>query len=89
MYERGDGRIINVSSGAGRLDQDPDRHGHRVAEAAAVFGEARFGQSGQGLGASLLAYGTSKAALNRFTVGLAQGVQGLGVGVNAIEVGAR
>jgi NAD(P)-dependent dehydrogenase (short-subunit alcohol dehydrogenase family) len=52
------------------------------------MGEASFGDAGQGLGDSLLAYGTSKAALNRFTVGLAQEMRGKGVGVNSIGVGA-
>ena len=36
----------------------------------------------------MLAYGTSKAALNRFTVGLAAEMRGRGVAVNALEVGA-
>ena len=52
------------------------------------MGEASFGDAGQGLCDSLLAYGTSKAALNRFTIGLAQEMRGKGIGVNALGVGA-
>jgi citronellol/citronellal dehydrogenase len=88
MLERGDGRIINISSGGGRLEQNPEGMDTSSGAAGAVMGEASFGEAGQGLGDSLLAYGTSKAALNRFTVGLANEVRGKGVGVNALEVGA-
>ena len=88
MLERGDGRIINISSGSGRIDQDTSAMDTSGGAAGEQFGEAAFGEAGQGLGDSLLAYGTSKAALNRFTVGLAQEVRGKGVGVNALAVGA-
>jgi NAD(P)-dependent dehydrogenase (short-subunit alcohol dehydrogenase family) len=88
MLKRGDGRIINISSMDGRLDVEG-------AEATAaeitsgVAGErASFGESGEDLFNSMLAYGTSKAALNRFTVGLAHELRGRGVAVNALEVGA-
>jgi citronellol/citronellal dehydrogenase len=88
MLERGDGRVINISSGGGRLDQNAGSMDTASGDAAAVLGDASFGEAGQGLGDSLLAYGTSKAALNRFTVGLANEMRGKGVGVNALEVGA-
>jgi citronellol/citronellal dehydrogenase len=92
MLERGDGRIINISSGAGRMAQNPAAMATNRSDGGDAeglrFGEASFGQAGQGLGDSLLAYGTSKAALNRFTVGLAQEVQGRGIAVNGLEVGA-
>jgi citronellol/citronellal dehydrogenase len=88
MLERGDGRVINISSGGGRLDQNAGAMDTASGTAGAVFGDASFGEAGQGLGDSLLAYGTSKAALNRFTVGLANEMRGKGVGVNALEVGA-
>jgi citronellol/citronellal dehydrogenase len=88
MLERGDGRIINISSGAGRLQQTPGLQTTNDPDAAGVFGVASFGEAGQGLGDSLLAYGTSKAALNRFTVGLANEMRGKGIGVNGLEVGA-
>ncbi|HEX5587743.1 MAG TPA: SDR family NAD(P)-dependent oxidoreductase [Acidimicrobiia bacterium] len=89
MLERGDGRIVNVSSGAGRLVEAPTNAPPPNVEAAeSIGGDATFGDAGQGLGDSLLAYGTSKAALNRFTVGLAQEMRGKGVGVNSIDVGA-
>jgi citronellol/citronellal dehydrogenase len=80
MIERGSGHIINISSGSGRIEAST-----RTRE---VYGAARFGESGQSLGDSLLAYGTSKAALNRFTVGLAQELWGKGVAVNALDVNA-
>ena len=80
MIERGDGRIVNVSSSAGRLHEVPSNR-----EAAV---DARFGEAGQSLGDSLLAYGTSKAALNRFTIGLAREVRGKGIAVNSIDVNA-
>jgi NAD(P)-dependent dehydrogenase (short-subunit alcohol dehydrogenase family) len=89
MLERGDGRIVNISSGGGRLDQEASAMDTSSPDTAgSQFGEAAFGEAGQGLGDSLLAYGTSKAALNRFSVGLARELRGKGVAVNALEVGA-
>ncbi len=92
MLERGDGRIINITSGAGRMQQNSGAMATNVAgggtQGGLVMGEASFGQAGQGLGDSLLAYGTSKAALNRFTVGLSQETAGKGVGVNGLGVSA-
>jgi citronellol/citronellal dehydrogenase len=91
MLERGEGRIINISSGAGRLIEAPssaDTPPPNMAAADSIGGDTNFGDAGQGLGDSLLAYGTSKAALNRFTVGLAQEMRGKHVGVNSIDVGA-
>jgi NAD(P)-dependent dehydrogenase (short-subunit alcohol dehydrogenase family) len=88
MLERGDGRIINISSGSGRLDMETASMDTSTEGVDSRFGEASFGDAGQGLGASVLAYGTSKAALNRFTVGLARELSGRGIGVNALEVGA-
>jgi NAD(P)-dependent dehydrogenase (short-subunit alcohol dehydrogenase family) len=89
MLDRGDGRIVNISSGAGRLPEKPTAAGTGSGMGAnRVGGGARFGNAGTGLGDSLLAYGTSKAALNRFTVGLAHEVYGKGVGVNALDVNA-
>src|ERR1700722_3377130 len=90
MMERGDGRIVNISSGAGRLQQDPSAMATNIAGGTETLrmGEASFGDAGQGLGDSLLAYGTSKAALNRFTIGLAQEMRGQGIGVNALGGGA-
>jgi NAD(P)-dependent dehydrogenase (short-subunit alcohol dehydrogenase family) len=92
MLERGDGRIVNISSGSGRLQQNPEALATNLpgggGEGGLVMGEASFGDAGQGLGDSVLAYGTSKAALNRFTVGLAQEFRGKGIGVNALGVSA-
>jgi citronellol/citronellal dehydrogenase len=92
MLERGEGRIINISSGSGRIAQDPEAMATNqpggTTRGELNFGEASFGEAGQGLGDSLLAYGTSKAALNRFTVGLALEMRGRGVAVNALEVNA-
>jgi|ERR1700728_2235110 len=88
MLERGDGRIVNISSGSGRTEQDASSMDTSAERVDARLGEASFGGAGQGLGDSLLAYGTSKAALNRFTVGLASELRGKGVGVNALAVGA-
>lgn len=92
MIERGDGRVVNITSGSGRFQQDPSAMATNVAGGGSTaglrMGEASFGQAGQGLGDSLLAYGTSKAALNRFTVGLAQEMGGHGIGVNALGVSA-
>jgi NAD(P)-dependent dehydrogenase (short-subunit alcohol dehydrogenase family) len=89
MIERGDGRIVNISSGSGEINQDTSAMDTSASGgASAQFGEAAFGEAGQGLGDSLSAYGTSKAALNRFTVALAQEMRGKGIGVNALAVGA-
>jgi citronellol/citronellal dehydrogenase len=92
MLERGEGRIINISSGSGRIVQDPETMATNRSGGATRgglnFGEASFGEAGQGLGDSLLAYGTSKAAVNRFTVGLALEMRGRGVAVNALDVSA-
>jgi citronellol/citronellal dehydrogenase len=88
MIERGDGRIINISSGAGQITEMPPATDTTSAETAGQHGQASFGEAGQGLGDSLLAYGTSKAALNRFTIGLAQEMRGKGIGVNALDVSA-
>jgi NAD(P)-dependent dehydrogenase (short-subunit alcohol dehydrogenase family) len=67
MRERDHGRIINISSASGRLDQS-----NIVPHFAAIT----------------CAYGTSKAALNRMTVGLSHELQGTGVSANALEVEA-
>jgi citronellol/citronellal dehydrogenase len=88
MLERGEGRIINISSGSGRLDLDVASMDTSNEGVDSRFGEASFGGAGQGLGDSVLAYGTSKAALNRFSVGLGRELRGKGVGVNALAVGA-
>ncbi|HVV31412.1 MAG TPA: SDR family NAD(P)-dependent oxidoreductase [Mycobacteriales bacterium] len=86
MVERGSGHIVNISSADGRLDLDS------IAASAAAVGsrgdEASFGTAGQDLSSSTTAYGTSKAALNRFTLGLAREMHGRGVAVNALEVSA-
>jgi NAD(P)-dependent dehydrogenase (short-subunit alcohol dehydrogenase family) len=88
MLDRGDGRIINISSLDGRLQlEEAETSGMDITSGA--HGErAQFGAEGSDLFNSMLAYGTSKAALNRFTVGLAAEMRGRGVAVNAIEVGA-
>jgi NAD(P)-dependent dehydrogenase (short-subunit alcohol dehydrogenase family) len=92
MLERGDGRIVNITSGAGRMEQNPEAMATNApgggSQGGLVMGEASFGAAGQGLGDSLLAYGTSKAALNRFTIGLAAETRGKGVGVNGLGVSA-
>jgi NAD(P)-dependent dehydrogenase (short-subunit alcohol dehydrogenase family) len=88
MIQRGEGRIINISSGAGRIMEQPPAADTSSAETAGMMGTATFGEAGQGLGDSLLAYGTSKAALNRFTVGLAQEMRSKGIAVNSLDVGA-
>lgn len=80
MIERRSGHIINISSGAGRFDAGLQSNG--------ISAGATFGDADQSLGDSLLAYGTSKAALNRLTVGLAQELRGAGVAVNALDVNA-
>ena len=66
MIERGEGWIINVSSGSARPAAGPP-----------------YAQDG--LGSKIGMYGSSKAALNRLTQGLAQDVYGSGVRVNTIE----
>jgi len=73
MVEKGWGRIINISSNAGRQDFDPG------ALAREQFGQGEPGDR-------RVAYGSSKAALNRLTTGLAREVAGTGVTVNALEV---
>jgi citronellol/citronellal dehydrogenase len=86
MLERGEGHVVNISSADGRLDLE-----ETAALAAAVGSrgdEASFGEAGQDLASSTTAYATSKAALNRLTVGLAQEYRGRGVAVNALEVSA-
>jgi NAD(P)-dependent dehydrogenase (short-subunit alcohol dehydrogenase family) len=86
MAQRRSGSIINVSSADGRADVEST-----AATAAAVGSrgdEASFGESGVSLAASATAYGTSKAALNRFTVGLALEYADSGVAINALEVSA-
>jgi citronellol/citronellal dehydrogenase len=86
MLERGEGHIVNISSADARLDLDETA---ALADAVGSRGdEASFGAAGQDLGASTTAYGTSKAALNRMTVGLARELRGTGVAVNALEVSA-
>jgi citronellol/citronellal dehydrogenase len=86
MLDQGDGRIINISSADGRLDIESTA---REAEAVGSRGdEASFGEAGQSLAASTTAYATSKAAMNRLTVGLALEFKGRGVAVNALEVSA-
>jgi NAD(P)-dependent dehydrogenase (short-subunit alcohol dehydrogenase family) len=86
MIERGHGHVINISSADGRLDMD------EIAASAAAVGSnseaSSFGEAGQELTASTTAYGTSKAGLNRFTVGLARELRDRGVAVNALEVSA-
>jgi citronellol/citronellal dehydrogenase len=86
MLERRSGHIINVSSADGRIDVES------TAQTAAAVGsrgdEAHFGDAGVSLAASATAYGTSKAGLNRFTVGLALEYKSSGVAINAIEVSA-
>ena len=61
MAERGWGRVVNVSSGAGAFSR--------------------------GLWTRAHAYSASKAALNAFTVNLAERLQGTGVLVNAADPG--
>lgn len=86
MLERGEGHIVNISSADGRLDSQERA---KLAAAAGSRGdEASFGDAGQSLGTSVTAYGTSKAALNRFTMGLADEFKGRGVAINALEVSA-
>jgi NAD(P)-dependent dehydrogenase (short-subunit alcohol dehydrogenase family) len=86
MLERREGHIVNISSADARLDLDETA---ALADAVGSRGdEASFGEAGQDLGASTTAYATSKAALNRMTVGLAHELRGRGVAVNALEVSA-
>jgi NAD(P)-dependent dehydrogenase (short-subunit alcohol dehydrogenase family) len=88
MLERGHGRIINISSMDGRMEVD-DAATLASEITSGPHGErAAFGGEGSDLFNSMLAYGTSKAALNRFTVGLAAEMRGRGVAVNALEVAA-
>ena len=83
MIDRGEGRIIDVNWRPESRNSNPTR-----ADAQSFLGDAKFGSAGQSLGTSQLAYGTSKAALNRFTVGLADEMRGRGVAVNSIDVAA-
>ncbi|MDD2859000.1 MAG: SDR family NAD(P)-dependent oxidoreductase [Candidatus Nanopelagicales bacterium] len=85
MLERGYGRIVNVSSGAGHVDYSGASWAD--VQAPASDGVRRMGVGQASLGA--IAYGTSKSALDRFTQGLAGEVAGQGVAVNAIGVEAR
>lgn len=85
MLERGDGRIVNVSSGGGHVNYGGSSL--EDLQAPAKGAPRRMGVGQASLGAT--AYGTSKAALDRFTQGLASEVAGQGVGVNAIGVEAR
>jgi len=85
MLERGDGRIVNVSSGGGHVsyggDTLPDLQNLSGGQARTMgVGQANLGAT---------AYGTSKAALDRLTQGLAGEIAGRGVAVNAIGVEAR
>lgn len=84
MIKRGGGHIVNITSADGRLDLETVE---RLAESIGSTGGS-FGADGLDLSKSKLAYGTSKAALNRFTVGLAHETSGTGVAVNALEVHA-
>lgn len=86
MAQRRSGHIINISSADGRQDVEST-----AAVAAAVGSrgdEASFGDAGVSLAASATAYGTSKAALNRFTLGVALEYVNSGVAINALEVSA-
>jgi citronellol/citronellal dehydrogenase len=88
MLERGEGRVINISSLDGRLEVEEAEILAQDITSGAHGERAAFGGEGADLFNSMLAYGTSKAALNRFTVGLAAEMRGRGVAVNALEVGA-
>jgi NAD(P)-dependent dehydrogenase (short-subunit alcohol dehydrogenase family) len=88
MLDRGEGRIINISSLDGRLELNEAETASMDITSSASGERAAFGGEGADLFNSMLAYGTSKAALNRFTVGLAAEMRGRGVAVNALEVGA-
>jgi NAD(P)-dependent dehydrogenase (short-subunit alcohol dehydrogenase family) len=76
MLANRSGRIINISSGAGRIDFNP-------AQARAGWGEEAVQRE---RGDRRLAYGSSKAWLNRFTKGVALETTGTGVTCNALEV---
>jgi len=77
MLERGAGRIVNISSGSGRQDFDPGK-------ALAKWGSGAVKREQQG--DRRLAYGSSKAWLNRFTRGVAMETAETGVTCNALEV---
>ena len=66
MRERGDGWIINLSSGGARLTAGPP-----------------FAQTA--LGTTNAAYGSTKAALNRYTNALAVELHGTGIRINTLE----
>ena len=69
MRDRGEGWIVNVSSGVARYDGRPPQ---RPAE-------------GSPFGANQGVYGATKAALNRITVAFAAELVGTGIRVNTIE----
>lgn len=71
MIERGGGAIINVSSGAA---VGPGRGPYRIPS----------GQPSNPLMASITEYGSAKAALERFTQGLAQEVYQYGISVTCV-----
>ena len=85
MLERQSGRIVNVSSGGGHVNYAGAHWEDLQAQATSTVRGMGVGQAN--LGAT--AYGTSKAALDRFTQGLASEVAGQGIAVNAIGVEAR
>jgi len=86
MAERRSGHITNISSADGRQDVASTA---AVAEAVGSRGnDASFGAAGVSLAASATAYGASKAALNRFTLGVALEYADSGVAINALEVSA-
>lgn len=85
MIERRSGRIVNVTSGSGRIDYGGASWDDVVAPAR--DGGLRWSIGEAGLG--LVAYGTSKAALDRMTQGLAAEVAEHGIAVNALGVNAR
>src|SRR4051812_7008744 len=66
MIEKGEGWIVNISSGTARIGISPP-------------------PKMQGLGRVLSLYGSSKAALNRITYGLAMELYGTGIRVNSTE----
>ncbi len=73
MIERGEGWIVNVSSGVARYHYGPPDLATPRAKSRGVFG------ANQGV------YGASKAALNRITVAFAAELAGTGVRVNTVE----
>lgn len=85
MIERGSGRIVNVSSGGGHVNYEGARWEDLASPAPSAVRRMGVGQSSLGA----IAYGTSKAALDRFTQGLAGEVAGQGIAVNALGVEAR